>query len=163
MRACGGVALPLLGVLVSACAGMPYGEPVHVYVAGIEPLPSEGLEVRMNVKLRVQNPNDAPIRYDGASLTMQVEGRTFASGVSAQSGTVPRFGEGIVEVPVSISAFSVLRSATGLLGQQTQESIRYELKGKLAGPAFKSVRFSTSGDLALPQNVYRRSNLRSAP
>ena len=34
-------------------------------LAGIESLPSEGLELRFMLKLRVQNPGDAGLRYDG--------------------------------------------------------------------------------------------------
>lgn len=52
------------GVLLSGgCAGLQRREPVHVLIAGVEPLQGEGLEVRMLVKLRVQNPNDLPLDF----------------------------------------------------------------------------------------------------
>ena len=57
--------VPILVIIVvldlNGCAGLPGREPVQVTVADIESLPGEGLEVRMMVKLRVQNPNDAPV------------------------------------------------------------------------------------------------------
>jgi LEA14-like dessication related protein len=142
-----------IALALSACANLSGNDPVQVYVVGVEPLQGQGLELRMLVKLRVQNPNDTPIEYNGVSVAMEVQGRTFASGVSGEAGTVPRFGERIVEVPVSISALRIIRSAAGI-AQSNPEKIDYELKGKLAGPLFQSVRFTSKGDVALPKDVY---------
>lgn len=55
----------IVALTLSACAGLQRTDPVQVTVAGIESLPGEGLELRMMVKLRVQNPNDTAIDYDG--------------------------------------------------------------------------------------------------
>ncbi|HEY8538891.1 MAG TPA: LEA type 2 family protein [Steroidobacteraceae bacterium] len=142
---------------LAGCAGLGAREPVQVYVVGVEPLQGEGLELRMLVKLRVQNPNDTPIDYSGVSISMGVQGRTFASGVSNEAGTVPRFGERVIELPVSISALRAIRSAAGI-AQTNPEKIDYELKGKLAGPLLKSVRFTSKGEIALPKDVYRRAD-----
>lgn len=147
-------AAPLIAVvLLGACANLSHRDPVEVYVVGIEPQEGQGLEVRMLVKLRVQNPNDAPIEYNGVSIAMDVEGRTFASGVSDVAGSVPRFGEEVISVPVSVSALRALRSAAAIAGS-SPEKISYELKGKLAGPMFNSVRFTSKGEVALPKDVY---------
>jgi LEA14-like dessication related protein len=145
----------ILAASVAACTNMPRRDPVQVYVAGIEPLQGQGLELRMLVKLRVQNPNDAPIEYDGVAIAMEVEGHTFASGVSDAAGSVPRFGESVISVPVTISALRALRGAAAIAGANP-EKIGYELKGKLAGPIFKSVRFASKGEVALPKDVYVR-------
>jgi LEA14-like dessication related protein len=90
--------LLLAAFMLAGCASMPSQDPLQVTVAGIEPLQGEGMEVRLLVKLRVQNPNDSPVEFNGASLNLDVMGRRFASGVSDQAGTVPRFGETIVAV-----------------------------------------------------------------
>lgn len=140
-------------VLLAACANLSQRDPMQVYVVGVEPLPGQGLELRMLVKLRVQNPNDMPIEYDGVAVAMEVQGRTFASGVSDAAGTVPRFGESVISVPVSISALRALRNAAGILNTNP-EKIDYELKGKLAGPIFRSIRFTSKGEVTLPKDVY---------
>src|SRR6516225_5984794 len=80
-------------MILAACAGMPGREPAQVTVADIESIPGEDLEMRMMVKLRVQNPNDTPIEYNGIYLKLEVLDRTFATGVSDEHGTIPRFGE----------------------------------------------------------------------
>jgi LEA14-like dessication related protein len=138
-------------IALAVFAGCATRDPLQVTVAGIESLPSEGMELRMLVKLRVQNPNDAPIEFNGVALQMNVQGQTFATGVSDASGTVSRFGEALVEVPVTASAFRMVRQALELMsGSDGPGKITYEMTGKLNGPGFRSVRFQNQGDLALP-------------
>src|SRR5215510_2350540 len=91
------------------CASLQTRDPLQVTVAGIEPLQGQGMELRLLVKLRVQNPNDAPVDYNGVAVEMNVQGKTFATGVSDAQGSVPRFGEALVEVPVTASAFRMMR------------------------------------------------------
>lgn len=140
----------LLLLSLSACALFPNRDPLNIHVVGIEPLPSQELEVRFAVKLRVQNPNETAINYNGVALDLEVNGRALASGVSDQSGSIPRFSEAVIVVPVSISAFSVLRQTLGLSQTQTLDNLPYVLRGKLAGGAFGTMRFVDHGKLSLP-------------
>ncbi len=137
-------------VLLSACASLSTRDPLQVTVAGIEPLQGQGMELRMLVKLRIQNPNDAPIEFNGVSVKIDVQGKTFATGVSDESGTVPRFGEAVISVPVTTSAMRMVRQALGMMDGKPIEKINYSLTGKLNGPTFSSVRFESTGDLQLP-------------
>jgi LEA14-like dessication related protein len=137
-------------VFVAGCATLQGDDPLQVTVAGIEPLQGEGMELRLMVKLRVQNPNDAPIEYRGVALAMDVQGKTFASGVSDSSGTLPGFSEAVIAVPVTISAFRMMRQAIGLATEQGTRKITYEMKGKLSGSLFATKRFATHGEFELP-------------
>jgi LEA14-like dessication related protein len=139
---------------MSGCANLTTRDPIEAYVVGVEPLQGAGLELRMLVKLRVQNPNDTPVDYSGVSVSMDVLGRRFATGVSDASGTVPRFGERVIEVPVSVSAFRLVGRAMEVFARDKPGKIEYELRGKLAGPAFKSVRFQSKGEMAVPEGIY---------
>jgi LEA14-like dessication related protein len=144
-------AVPLLvAVLLGACASVPPRDPVQVSVAGVESIPGQGMELRMLVKLRVQNPNDTPIDYDGVYVKLDVMDRTFASGVSDVRGTVPRYGEAIVPVPISTSALRAMYNVFSLMEGKRQERLTYRLEGKLNGPLFGSTRFEATGDLPLP-------------
>jgi LEA14-like dessication related protein len=141
----------LAALLLAACALMPGHDALQVSVAGVESLEGQGMELRMLVKLRVQNPNDIPIDYDGAYLRLDVLDRTFANGVSAERGTIPRFGEAVVGVPVTISIMNVGRYAFNIFQSgKVPEHISYRLEGKLNGPAFGAVRFQSQGELNLP-------------
>jgi LEA14-like dessication related protein len=137
-------------LILGACASLQGGDPLQVTVAGIEPLQGQGMELRLMVKLRVQNPNDAQIDYNGVALTMAVQGKDFASGVSDAAGSVPRFGEAVIDVPVTISAFRMLRQAVGMMHGGGMSKISYEMKGKLSGSAFSTQRFSTKGEFEMP-------------
>ena len=137
--------------LLAACATFPGREPLQVSVADIESLDGQGLEWRMLVKLRVQNPNDAPVEYDGVYLKLDVLDKTFATGVSDERGTIPRFGEALVSVPVTVSAINIVRQAIGVAaGGKPPEKITYRLEGKLNSAGFASTRFDSQGELALP-------------
>jgi len=144
------VLLVAASTLVSSCATMPGREPVQVTVADIESLPGEDLELRMMVKLRVQNPNDAPVEYDGVYVKLEVLDKTFATGVSNEHGSVPRFGESIVRVPVTVSMLRMAVYALRMLDGKPVDKIHYKLDGKLDGQTFGSTRFQTEGELALP-------------
>lgn len=122
-----------LASLLGACALLPQRDPVNISVVGIEALPSQDLELRLAVKLRLQNPNDSVIDYDGVALDLDINGRGLASGVSDQQGTIGRFSETVLTVPVSISAFSVLRQTLGLSQGQGLQGLPYVVRGKLAG------------------------------
>lgn len=142
------LALASAAALLPGCA-LPGSDPVQVQVVGVESLPGEGLELRLLCKLRVQNPNDAPIVYDGVYVELEVRGSTFASGVSDASGTVPRFGEAVLEVPVAVSAMRFARQAIGLFTSSDRSRIDYVLRGKISGPGFRSVRFESKGAIDL--------------
>jgi len=133
------------------CAIFQRSDPLQVTVAGIEPMEGQGqgLELRLLVKLRVQNPNDAPIDYNGVAVEMIVQGKTFATGVSDASGTVPRFGESVIAVPVTASAFRMLGEAYTLFRSGGSGKITYEMTGKLNGSGFNSVHFRTQGEFDL--------------
>jgi LEA14-like dessication related protein len=120
-------------------------------VAGIDSLPSEGMEIRMLVKLRIQNPNDSPVDFDGVHVKLTVEGKTFASGVSGERGTIPRYGEALVNLPVTVSSLRIASQAIGMfMSKQKPEKITYKLEGKVDRVGFGAVSFNSSGELTLP-------------
>ena len=149
-----------LSVLVftglSACASLSGRDPVKVNVVNVEPLTGQGLELRFMVKLRVQNPNDAPVEFDGIAIDLDVRGTGFASGVSDQRGTVPRVGELVLSVPVTVSASSVIKQAFSFAvagSGGNRGKLSYELRGKLASSGFGGLRFASSGEMDLPAGL----------
>lgn len=143
--------LILLGLAaLGGCAALPGHEPPRVGVVGLEPLPGQGLELRFLLKLRVQNPNDAALDYDGVFVELDLRGRPFATGVSDARGSVARYGEAVISVPLSVSALDVARQVLGAVRADAGRSVDYVLRGRLAGPSFGGVRFESSGQLDAP-------------
>lgn len=160
MNRCIALTILLLSTLLSGCATLSGIDAPNVRVVGLEPLPGEGFEVRFALKLRVQNPNESAIAYDGMSVSLDLDGKGLASGVSDAAGEIPRFGDAVLTIPVSISAFTVIREIFSL-GKQSQgadsvstQPIVYKLTGKLGAPegSFRAIRFSDSGELDLFSN-----------
>lgn len=138
--------------VLAGCAVFGLREPLRVSVAGIESLPSEGMEARFAVKLRIQNPNDTSLNFDGIALVLDLQGKRFASGVSDQSGVVSRFGEALITVPVTVPATAMIRQAYGLAtGDRTK--IDYQLRGHFAGQGIGRTSFDSEGEIALPAEL----------
>lgn len=142
--------MTLLALMLSACSSLTPHDPLQIHLAGIEPLPSQGMELRFALQLRVQNPNDRAIDFNGIALDLAVNNQPLASGVSDQSGQVPRFGEVVISVPVSISAFSIMRQAWAAEGYKSAAGLPYSLHGKLAAGLFGGAEFNDSGTLNWP-------------
>jgi len=147
--------LPLIcAVFLASCASLPNRDPITVNVAGIESIPGAGLEIRLLVALRVTNPNDAPVDYSGAALDFFLNDRRLATGVSGARGSVPRYGEAVLEIPVTISAFDVARQILGFASGNNTDRFNYRIRGKLDGGVFGTHRFEDEGEinLNLPRN-----------
>ena len=134
------LAIVVAALALAGCASLAGKDPLQVTVAGIEPMQEkgEGLELRLLVKLRVQNPNPTPISYDGAYVKVEVQDRTFATGVSDSGGTVAGFSEAVVEVPVTVSMLRMVRQVMGMKDGAPADQIRYSMSGKLGYHRFRA-------------------------
>jgi LEA14-like dessication related protein len=140
----------IAAIAIAGCASMPQRDPLQVTIAGVQSLPGEGMELRLLLKLRVQNPNSEPIEYSGCYVELEVQDRTFATGVIGEPGVVPAFGESVIAVPVTVSVLRMVRQLMGVLDGQPVDRITYRMSGKLDGGMFNTVRFSSSGEFELP-------------
>lgn len=145
-------------LLLAGCASLPGMEPPRVSIVGVERLRAEGLELRLALKLRLQNVGSMALTFDGLALDLDVNGRRLASGVVSEPGTIPRFGELVITVPVSVSATAAVRQMLGLLDGSAPRELPYVLKGRLSGGPVAgmavlggSVAFSAEGSLQLPR------------
>jgi len=150
------VALLAMLALLSGCASLSGRYPPRVDLAGIDSLPGEGLELRFMLKLRIQNPGDADLHYDGVWAEVELRGQPLASGGAPAKGVVPRFGETVVMLPVTASGLSIARQALSLLRSSREAKgagpVAYALRGRLGGTGLGGTSFQSSGeiDLSLP-------------
>jgi LEA14-like dessication related protein len=149
------ICIAAAAAILAACSALPTRDPLRIAVAGIEPLPGEGLEIRMAVSIRIQNPNDSPIDYSGAALDLDLNGTRLASGVSAASGSVPRYGETVLTIPVTISAFNVARQLMAFMNAPNPEAIVIDVNGKLDTGFLGARRFSDMASMRLPSRDLR--------
>ena len=142
-------AVVLLTCMLASCAALRPGDPLQVDVIDIEPLTGGDLELRMAVKMRIQNPNERAVSFDGVALRLEVNHQPLASGVSDQRGEIGRFSETVVTVPISVTAFSMLRQAYGLGQLRPLQGLPYTVRGKLASGWLGTTRFEDTGTLNL--------------
>ncbi|HET9577623.1 MAG TPA: LEA type 2 family protein [Usitatibacter sp.] len=140
----------VLVALLASCAALPALDPPRVRVADIREVSIEGWELRLLVELRVQNPNGLAIDYDGVDVKLDLQGRTVATGVSGERGSVPAYGEALVALPMRVSLLDLGRQALRMFRDGTPERLHYTLEGKLGSPLFGATRFHAEGELALP-------------
>ncbi len=137
-------------LFLCGCTLLHPQESLRISVAGLEPLEGQGMEARFAVQLRIQNHGDKPVDYDGIALDLDLRGMSFASGVSGQRGTISRFGETVITVPVTVPATAIIRHAFDLAtGDRTKAE--YELHGRLGGAGLAIGRsFNSTGEITLP-------------
>lgn len=138
-------------LLLGGCASM-MAPPLRVSIVDLHSLPSAGFELRVLVRLRVQNPDNKPVNYKGVSLELDLQGKNFASGVSPVEGSVPAFGEVLLDVPVSIPAVALLRQVLSLANESGAQRLRigYAVRGSLNTGLLGGERFDSQGDVEWP-------------
>jgi LEA14-like dessication related protein len=144
------ILLTVAALGLAGCAIFKRTDPPQVTVMGVEPAASgasQGLGAHMQLKLRVKNPNDTPIEYNGIYVQIDVQNKSLASGMSNQSGTVPAFGEAVILVPVEISYMGMAGQAMGLLSGKSLDKVTYEMHGKLSSTSSGALQFKSQGEL----------------
>ncbi|OGT81114.1 MAG: hypothetical protein A3H91_09025 [Gammaproteobacteria bacterium RIFCSPLOWO2_02_FULL_61_13] len=105
------------------------------------------------LKLRVQNPGDADLRYDGVWAEVELRGQPLASGGAPVTGVVPRFGDAVVMVPVTASGLSIARQVISLLRSSREGNgvgmVAYALRGRLGGTGLGGGSFESTGEIDL--------------
>lgn len=126
------LAVVWLAAALAATAGCAlmrrHVEKPRVSLASVDIVSLGLFEQRFQLGLRVQNPNDFPIRLAGLDYQVAVNGERFASGVSDTAARIPASGESVVKVPVTAS---LLDTAQQLLRWRDNppDSLRYALDG----------------------------------
>jgi hypothetical protein len=92
------------------------------------PGPSESLEQRFEVKIRVLNPNDVDLAGDGVDLILEINDRRLGRAVSSESFLVPRLGDEVIVLVASANWLDMFRQAVALAEAR---DIEYTLEGRL--------------------------------
>lgn len=136
---------------LAACAGIPRNlQTPEVSFVGVRAVDASLFEQRLEVRLRVRNPNDIALPVTGLDVDMELADEPFAHGVSAREFTVPALGEAEFDMLVTANAAAALLKIAGG-NRQLREEIGYRLKGKLSTRLglLRSIPFNETGTLPL--------------
>ena len=141
----------VLAVGLLACSALTSKpESPRVTLVGLKLVSVELLEQRYQVSLRVKNPNafDLPIR--GVDFQLDINGKTFADGVSGQSVDVPAYGENVIDLEVSSNLLQVFHQLQSL-EESRSPAFEYRIRGSMATGVYgQKLPFDYAGELQLP-------------
>jgi hypothetical protein len=116
-------------VATAGCASwFMKGEPAEVLVVNVTPLEVTALEQRLQVDLRIRNPNDFDLAVTGIDFTLNLNGKRLARGLSNKDFRVPRLSDAVVSVETSTSTFDVVGQ---LLNLSRDQDLSYNIAGLL--------------------------------
>lgn len=122
------LACVLLVTMIGCASWMMKGEPPEVLVTNITPLEGTAFEQRLQVDLRIRNPNDFDLFMTGIDFILNLNGKRLARGLGNTAITVTRFSDAIVSVQTSTSTFDVVRQ---LLSFTQAQDLSYDITGRL--------------------------------
>ena len=143
----------LVASVLSGCAGTaPRLEPLAVTLADIRPVQIGLFEQEYAIRIRVQNPNAASVRIDGLSYQIDLNGESFAKGVSRQSTSVPGFDEVVLDATAVGNPESIITQFARIQRGGAPEAFSYRLQGKL-GSGQATIPFESQGKIELTPTV----------
>jgi len=151
LRSRGWPALLLIGVLLVAtgCASSFKLEPPQLSVVTMKVQSADIFSQRLQVRLRVVNPNDRELPIKGISYRIEVEGDQLAEGLTDAPFVVPAMGEAEFDMQVTANLAGTL--AKYLMRGSTPAALNYRLVGKVALSSgfLRSIPFDERGSVKL--------------
>lgn len=138
-------------VLLAGCAALGTQlETPEISFVGIRAIEASLFEQKLEVRLRVLNPNTIALPVNGLDIDMELAGEPFATGVTARQFVVPAHGEAEFDMIVTANAATALLKIAGG-DRKSREEIGYRLKGRLSTKLglLRSIPFEESGTLPL--------------
>lgn len=120
----------LLAVLnLPGCASwLMRGEAPEVLVTNVTPLEASAFEQRLQVDLRIRNPNDFDLAVTGIDFRLDLNGNRLARGLGNKELVIPRLSDAVTSVETSTSTLQVVRQLLSFSGDQ---SLTYHVAGVL--------------------------------
>jgi LEA14-like dessication related protein len=143
------VPLLLLAVALSGCAlFVPKLETPRLAIVDLEVRKASFIEQQLQVRVRVENPNDRSLPIKGLSYTVYLGGQEFATGVSDASFVVPALGTAEFNMDVTANAAGALFA---ILSRPRGQGIDYRMRGRveLSHGWLRSIPFEQSGTFTL--------------
>jgi LEA14-like dessication related protein len=150
--------LAVLATLVLAgCAALPTNlETPEVSFVGLRAVEATVFEQRLEVRMKVRNPNDIELPVNGLDVDIELADEPFAHGVSAREFVVPARGEAEFDMLVTANAATALLKIAG--ADRKTDSIDYKVKGKLSTKIglLRTIPFDESGTLPIADLLGKR-------
>lgn len=134
----------LAAVALAGCASLPTNlKTPEVSFVSLRAVEASVFEQKLEVRLKVSNPNAIELPVNGLDVDMELAGEAFARGVSAREFVVPANGEAEFDMNVTANAMNALLKIAG----DKSGTVDYRLKGKLSTKIglLRTIPFEESG------------------
>jgi LEA14-like dessication related protein len=146
-----------LNLTLAGCVGIPRNlETPEVSFVGLRAIEASLFEQRLEVRMRVNNPNTIELPVNGLDVDIELADEPFAHGVSAREFVVPAQGEAEFDMIVTANAANAILKIIG--GDRHQKEVAYKLKGKLSTRIglLRTIPFEESGSLPVADLLGKR-------
>jgi LEA14-like dessication related protein len=142
--------LLMVAWLLAGCAGVftPVEEP-RVSIVSVKVLPASGIEQRIEVGLRVMNPNSFTLAARGLVVNVGFNDLQLLRGVAADPPPVPAYSEAEMTVVLSASLLNGIRLVSRLM-ERPGEPLQYRLEARLdmGAPLWRSITVLDQGEIS---------------
>ena len=117
---------------LAACSGLPFNAVApKVSVADVEVKSVGLLEQRLDVGLRISNPNDFDLTVEALEFELEVNGRPFANGLSNKVTRVPAMASAMLRVDTFMQSKALIQQFKTLSPDALREGVPYRVKGRI--------------------------------
>jgi len=141
----------LCALALAGCAALPLNlKTPGISFVGLKTVEASVFEQKLEVRLKVSNPNSIELPVNGLDVDIELAGEPFAHGVSAREFVVPALGEAEFDMNVTANAATALLK---IAGEKKSDAIGYKLKGKLSTKLglLRTIPFEESGTLPVAE------------
>jgi len=142
--------VPIAALALTGCSlFVPKFEAPKLSVVDVKLLKSDLWHQELQVRMRVENPNDRRLPVKGLAYTLEINGQELAHGESGASFVVPALGEAEFDMSVSANMASML---VKMLSHGTDGGgVSYHLAGRvsLSEGLLRSIPFDERGTFKL--------------
>ncbi len=126
--------LAIVTATLVACAnvGLEAFDAPDVELLGLAPLPSQGMEARFQVRLRIVNPNPIALEIDGMAYEVFLRDSKVLTGASNQEVVIDAYSEGTAELEVAAGMLGSLALIRDLMSAPPEDGLPYRLEAKLS-------------------------------
>ncbi|MGE3787500.1 MAG: LEA type 2 family protein [Nitrospirales bacterium] len=103
-------------------------ESPEVLLVNVTPLDTTMFEQRLQVDLRVRNPNNFDLEVTGLDFTLHLNDQRLARGLTNKATKIPRLGDSVLSVETTTSTLDVIRQ---LLHFREHQEVAYQVEGVL--------------------------------
>ena len=119
----------MVALTCSGCASwLMNGEAPEVLITNVTPLETNAFEQRLQVDLRIRNPNDFELAVTGIDFRLDLNGNRLARGLGNKELVIPRLSDSVTSVETSTSTLQVVRQLLSFSGDQP---LAYHVTGVL--------------------------------